>query len=191
MLALCWNQSGANQTNATPDPRATATVNVAPDQTLTAKNINHIMNILTTWNPIREMENVRNRMDRLFGRGLVPWTGEETITTSEWSPLVDVSEDDKEFTIKADLPEVKKEDVHVTVEDGTIRITGERKFEKEEKNRRYHRIERAYGSFERSFVLPEGAKTEKVQAEFKDGTLHVHLPKAPELQTKAIEVPVS
>ncbi|MFM8720122.1 MAG: Hsp20/alpha crystallin family protein [Chthoniobacterales bacterium] len=149
------------------------------------------MSILTTWNPIREMESARNRMDRLFGRSLVPWTGDEPFTSSEWSPLVDVSEDDKEFTIKADLPEVKKENVHVTIEDGTLRITGERKFEKEEKGRRYHRIERSYGTFERSFVLPEGAKTDKLKAEFKDGTLQVHLPKAPEIQTKAIEVPVS
>ena len=159
---------------------------------ITAKKNQNIMSILTTWSPLREMETVRSRMDRLFGgRTLVPWIGEESITSSEWSPLVDVSEDDKEFTIKADLPEVRKEDVHVTVEDGTIRITGERKFEKEEKGRRYHRLERSYGSFERSFVLPEGAKTDKVKAEFKDGTLHVHLPKTPELQTKAIEVPVS
>jgi len=151
-----------------------------------------IMNLLTTWNPVREMDTMRSRLDRLFGgRALVPWNGEETISASAWSPLVDVSEDDKEFIIKADLPEVKKEDVHVTVEDGTLRITGERKFEKEEKSRRYHRIERSYGSFERAFVLPEGAKTDKVKAEFKDGTLHVHLPKAPEIQTKTLEVPVS
>ncbi len=149
------------------------------------------MSILTTWNPVREMDTTRNRLDRLFGRSLVPWVGEEPIIASEWSPLVDVSEDDKEFIIKADLPEVKKENVHVIVEDGTIRITGERKFEKEEKSRRYHRIERSYGSFERSFVLPEGAKTDKVKAEFKDGTLHVHLPKAPEIQTKAVEIQVS
>jgi HSP20 family protein len=158
---------------------------------ITAKKNQNIMSILTTWNPLREMDTVRNRMDRLFGgRTLVPWIGEESITASEWSPLVDVSEDDKEFTIKADLPEVKKEDVHVTVEDGTIRITGERKFEKEEKGRRYHRLERSYGSFERSFVLPEGAKTDKVKAEFKDGTLQIHLPKAPQQQAKALEVPV-
>ena len=149
------------------------------------------MSILTTWNPIREMETARNRMDRLFGRSLVPWLGEEPITASEWSPLVDVSETDREFTIKADLPEVKKEDVHVTVEDSTIRITGERKLEKEEKGRRYHRIERSYGTFERSFVLPEGAKTDQVKAEFKDGTLQVHLPKAPEIKAKALEIPVS
>lgn len=147
------------------------------------------MSILTTWNPVREMDTMRNRL--FSGRTLIPWNGEETISASEWSPLVDVSEDDNEFVIKVDLPEVKKEDVHVTVEDGTLRITGERRFEKEEKDRRYHRIERSYGSFERSFVLPEGAKTGKVKAEFKNGTLNIHLPKAPELKTKTLEIPVS
>jgi len=176
-----------------PAPRQAAPV-TAPreNQNSPQQKEPNIMSILTTWNPVREMDTMRNRLDRLFGgRTLVPWNGEETISASEWSPLVDVSEDDKEFTIKADLPEVKKEDVHVTLEDGTIRITGERKFEKEEKGRRYHRIERSYGSFERSFVLPEGAKTDQVKAEFKNGTLHVHLPKAPEVKTKSLEVPVS
>lgn len=149
------------------------------------------MSILTTWNPLREMEAAQNRIGRLFGRSLIPWTGEETFTSSEWTPLVDVAEDEKEYTIKADLPEVRKEDVHVTIEDGSLRITGERKFEKEEKGRRYHRIERAYGTFERTFVLPEGAKSDQVKAEFKDGTLRVHLPKAPEIEVKAHEIPVS
>ncbi len=149
------------------------------------------MSILATWNPIREMEAVQNRMSRLFGRSLLPFS-DEPFTASAWAPLVDVAEDDKEFTVKADLPEVKKEDVHVTLENGSLRITGERKFEKEEKGKRYHRIERAYGKFERSFVLPEGAKTENIKAEFKDGTLNVHIPKAPEAQTaKPREVTVS
>lgn len=148
------------------------------------------MSILTTWNPFREMETAQNRIGRLFGRSLVPWAGEETFTTSEWTPLVDVAEDDKEYTIKADLPDVRKEDVHVTIQDGSLRITGERKFEKEEKGRRYHRIERSYGTFERTFVLPEGAKSEQIKAEFKDGTLRVHLPKAPEIEVKAQEIPV-
>jgi HSP20 family protein len=173
-----------------PDPSAESTVDAARGNQHHRKRRTH-MSILTTWNPVRDLDTARNRMDRLFGRSLIPWVGEENITATEWSPLVDVSENDKEFTIKADLPEVKREDVHVTLEDGTIRITGERKFEKEEKGRRYHRIERSYGTFERSFVLPEGAKTDKVKAEFKDGTLQVHLPKAPEIQTKATEIPVS
>lgn len=149
------------------------------------------MSILATWHPLREMEAVQNRMSRLFGRSLLPFS-DETFGTSEWTPLVDVSEDDKEFTVKADLPEVKKEDVHVTLENGSLRITGERKFEKEEKGKRYHRVERAYGKFERSFVLPEGTKTDQIKAEFKDGALHVHIPKAPEGQApKPVEVKVA
>ena len=86
---------------------------------------------------------MQNRMGTLWGRPLLAPNGEETITAKGWSPLVDVIEDDKEYLVKAELPEVKKEDVKVTLEDGALRISGERKFEKEEKNRKYHRIERA------------------------------------------------
>jgi hypothetical protein len=99
--------------------------------------------------------------------------------------LVDITEDDKEYLIKAELPEVKKEDVKVTVENGTLTITGERKFEKEEKGKKYHRMERAYGSFMRSFTLPEGAAGDKVSADFKDGVLKVHLPKSAEAKPKS------
>ena len=80
------------------------------------------------------------------------------MTVSEWTPLVDITEDDKEYLIKAELPEVKKEDVKLTVENGTLTITGERKFEKEEKGKKYHRMERAYGSFMRSFTLPRARR---------------------------------
>ena len=102
-----------------------------------------------------------------------------------------MTEDEKEFLIKAELPEVKKEDVKVTVENGTLRITGERKLEKEEEGKRYHRIERAYGSFERSFVFPENAKPEQLTAEYKDGVLKVHLPKSEAAKPKPVEVKVS
>lgn len=112
------------------------------------------------------------------------------MTVSEWTPLVDITEDEKEYLIKAELPEVKKEDVKVTVEDGVLTITGERKFEKEEKDKKYHRIERAYGSFMRSFTLPDTAAGDKVSAEFKDGVLKVHLPKSPEAKPKSIDVKV-
>ena len=90
--------------------------------------------------------------------------------------------------MKAEVPEVKKEDLKVTVEDGTLSITGERKSEKEEKGRRFHRIERAYGSFERSFTLPDDADATKVVSDFKDGVLKVHLPKNPNPKPKAIEI---
>jgi HSP20 family protein len=149
------------------------------------------MNALTKWNPFRELEEIQNRLSSVFGRTPVRGSGQEAMTFSEWTPLVDITEDDKEYLIKAELPEVKKEDVKVTVENGTLTITGERKFEKEEKGKKYHRMERAYGSFMRSFTLPETAAGDKVSADFKDGVLKVHLPKSAEAKPRSIEVQVS
>jgi HSP20 family protein len=148
------------------------------------------MNALTKSNPFRELEEIQSRLSLLFGRTPLRGLSEETMTVSEWTPLVDITEDEKEYLIKAELPEVKKEDVKVTVEDGTLSITGERKFEKEEKGKKYHRVERAYGSFMRSFTLPEGTTGDKVSAEFKDGVLKVHLPKSEEVKPKSIDVKV-
>lgn len=148
------------------------------------------MSALMKWNPFRELEDMQNRLSSFFGRTPVRGLGEESMTVSEWTPLVDITEDEKEYLIKAELPEVKKEDVKVTVENGVLTITGERKFEKEEKDKKYHRIERAYGSFMRSFTLPDAAPGDKVSAEFKDGVLKVHLPKSAEAKPKAIDVKV-
>jgi HSP20 family protein len=151
------------------------------------------MNALTRWDPFKEMEELQNRLSGFFGRTAVRRKNgkEESITVAEWEPLVDITEDDKEYLIKAELPEVKKEDVKVSVEDGVLTISGERKFEKEEKNKRYHRVERAYGSFVRSFTLPDVADADKVNAEFKDGVLKVHLPKSEKAKPKQIEVKVA
>ena len=149
------------------------------------------MNALTKWNPFRELEDIQNRLSSLFGRTPFRGFGEEAMTVSEWMPLVDIAEDDKEYLIKVELPEVKKEDVKVTVEGGVLTITGERKFEKEEKDKKYHRIERACGSFERTFALPEDAKADAVAAEFKEGVLKVHLPKSEQAKPKPLEVKVS
>jgi HSP20 family protein len=113
------------------------------------------------------------------------------VTVPEWAPAVDIIEDDKEYLIKVELPEVRKDDVKVTVECGTLSISGERKTEKEEKNRKFHRIERHYGRFLRSFSLPEDAEEGKVNAEFKDGVLRVHLAKSEKALPKQIEVKVS
>lgn len=148
------------------------------------------MNTLIKWNPFREFEQMANRMNNLVSRSLLP-TIDEPIASAEWSPLVDVEESDKEYTIKAELPEVKKENVKVELENGSIRISGERKLEKEEKGLRFHRIERSYGSFERSFTLPEGTERKNVSAEFKDGLLKVHLPKGEATIHKSMEIPVS
>lgn len=145
----------------------------------------------TRWDPFRDLEAVQERMSQLFG--LTPLRGnggKEDLSATEWMPLVDVTEDDQEYLIKAELPEVKKEDVKVTAENGVLRITGERKYEKETKTRKEHRMERSYGRFERSFALPEDASVAKVRAEFKDGMLKVHLPKEENAKPKAIEVKV-
>lgn len=151
------------------------------------------MNALTRWDPFKEMDDLHNRMAKLWG--LTPTRpgdgSKEMMTVAEWAPSVDIIEDEKEWLIKADLPDVKKEDVNVTVESGVLTITGERKFEKEEKEKKYHRVERAYGNFLRSFTLPDGADGSKVSAEFKDGVLKVHLPKNEKAKPKTVEVKVS
>lgn len=150
------------------------------------------MNSLTRWDPFREMEDLQKRLTSIFG--LAPGRAangkEENMTVAQWLPLVDITEDDNQYLIKAELPEVRKEDVKVTVENGVLTISGERKFEKEEKEKRYHRIERAYGSFTRSFSVPDDADDSKVSADFKDGVLTVRLTKSEKARPKAIEVKV-
>jgi HSP20 family protein len=146
-----------------------------------------------SWDPFREFDDMENRLARMFGRLPITRSNgkEEAMTVAEWTPLVDITEDEKEYLIKVELPEVKRDDVKVTVEEGVLTITGERKVEKEEKDKKYHRIERAYGSFLRSFTLPEGADGNKVSADFRDGVLRVHLGKSERPTPKAVEVKVS
>lgn len=134
----------------------------------------------TRWDPLREMEEIMRGMQRTFGTW--PGKAEESMTLAEWSPSVDIGENDKEFVVKAELPEVKKEDIKVNVEDGTLSISGERRVEKEEKDMKFHRLERAYGRFERTFSLPDQADADKITSEYKDGILTVHLPKNPSIK---------
>ena len=150
------------------------------------------MNALTTWDPFKELNELENRLATIFGRAPVRKNGEkdEAMTVAQWAPLVDITEDDKEYLIKAELPEVKKDEFKVSVQDGVLTITGERKSEKEEKNKKFHRVEWAYGSFARSFTLPEDADAEKVAGEFKDGVLKVHVPKSEKAKPKKVEVKV-
>jgi HSP20 family protein len=150
------------------------------------------MNYLTRWDPFREMDDLQTRLNSIFGRrpNRLADGNKETLTVAEWLPLVDVSEDDKEYLIKAELPEVKKDDVKVTVENGVLTVTGERRFEKEEKDRKYHRIERSYGSFTRSFSVPDDADDSKVSAEFKDGVLTMRLAKTEKARPKSVQVKV-
>ena len=151
------------------------------------------MNALTRWHQLRHLVALQQGLGSLFSRSPAQWPEgqEEPMAVAEWAPLVDISEDDKEHLIKAELPEVKKEDVKVTAEEGTLTITGERKFEKEEKGKKYHRVERSYGSFVRNFSLPDDASAAKVRAEFKDGVLSVHLAKTQKAKPQQIEVKVA
>ena len=146
----------------------------------------------TQWNPFKDREEWESRVATMLGtRAVTGNGGKEALTVAQWSPLVDITEDEKEYLIKAELPDVQKEDVRLTVENEVLAISGERKFEKEEKGKKYHRIERAYGSFVRRFSLPEDADGGKVTADFKDGMLHVHLPKVQKAKPKAIEIKVA
>ena len=113
------------------------------------------------------------------------------MATGDWAPRVDIAETDKEFSIKAEIPDVKREDVKVSVDNGVLIITGERKQEKEEKNKKYHRVERFYGSFTRSFTLPANIDESKVEASFKDGMLNLSIPKIEETKPKAIDVKIN
>ncbi len=140
--------------------------------------------------PFRDMDDFFNRV--MAGPSL-RWPRfmmEDNGRAMEWAPSADISETDKEFLIKAELPAVKKEDVHVTVENGLITIRGERKHEKEDKSEKQHRVERFYGTFERSFALPENVNTAAIQAESKDGVLTVRIPKTKGEAPKAIQVSV-
>jgi HSP20 family protein len=147
------------------------------------------MTALTKWNPFSEMETLHRKLNTLldstFGRSA---NGDETMPWSAWAPLVDIAEDDKEYVFRAELPGLKKQDVSVTIENGALKISGERKQEKEEKGRRYHRIECSYGKFSRSFTLPGGSNPDRIRAEFKDGVLSVHVAKSESAKPKQIEV---
>ena len=137
------------------------------------------------------IEDVRNRLyNNFIGSQTRTKGGTESLIVSQWTPSVDIIEDDKEYLIKAELPEVGKNDVKITVEKGVLTISGERKFEKEEKGKRYHRIECASGSFVRSFSLPDDADNGKVAAQFKDGVLRVQVAKSEKARPKQIEVTV-
>lgn len=151
-----------------------------------------MINTLARFETQGELEQLQNRLSNLFGRGVTRrGDGREDLTLADWTPVADISEDNNEYLIKAELPGAKQEDVRVTVENGVLTISGERKFEKEEKDKRYHRIERAYGTFVRSFTLPDDADAEKVRAEFKNGLLTVRLPKSEKAKPKQIEVKVA
>ena len=144
------------------------------------------MNQVMKWNPFAPFENMHRELATLIdGRA------DSRTAVAEWAPVVDIIEDEKAYVIKAELPEMKKQDVHVQLEGGGLTITGERKSEKEEKTRKYHRLERAYGVFARSFELPENIDANKISASYKEGVLTVAVAKSERALPKQIEVKVN
>ncbi len=138
--------------------------------------------------------NLRNQMDALFneiGMGLLPRTAGQTEAAATWSPAVDIYETDKEIVLKAELPDIKQEDIRVSVDNNRLSITGERKFESEVKRENYHRIERSYGTFARTFTLPPTVDQDNIRAEYKQGVLTVSLPKREVAQGKNIAIQVN
>ena len=132
----------------------------------------------------------QERINRLFGEGFEPFRMEENWSLATWAPACDIYETDNEIVVKAELPEVKKEDVTVTIENNVLTIHGERKFSEETKKENYHRLERRYGEFTRSFTLPAFIDPAKVNAEFRDGMLKVTMAKREEAKPKQIAVTV-
>jgi len=141
-------------------------------------------------NPFRDIWNLPEEFNRLFW-GLSRATPEEADAAAEWTPAVDVYEDAEALRIHAELPGLKKEDVKINVREGVLTLRGERKFENEEKKDNYYRLERSYGSFLRSFTLPNTVDPEKIQAKMKDGVLELVIPKKPEAKPKEIKVEVN
>jgi HSP20 family protein len=138
---------------------------------------------LVKWDPFREFNALNERFGNFLGRNY-----EGPLATTAWSPSVDIFENDNEVVFKAELPGLNAKDIEIKLENNVLMIKGERRFEKETKEENYHRIEREYGTFSRSFALPAAVNGEKVTAEYKDGVLKVTLPKKEEVKPKPIKI---
>ena len=140
------------------------------------------------WDPFRELGMLQDRMNRLFddaGRG---WRADEPAATTSWSPSVDIFETEGEIIVKAELPGLDRKDIVLHLENNVLTLRGVRKFEKETKDENYHRIERSYGAFNRSFSIPATVDEEKIRADYKDGVLKIVLPKKEQAKPKQIKI---
>ena len=149
------------------------------------------MTMLTRWDPFREFVTIQDRMNRLFRDSFGPEGKDETLTTTAFAPPVDVYEDEHNVTLKIEVPGIDEKDIDVRIENNTLTVHGERKFEKEEKEENYRRVERQYGSFTRSFSLPSTVNHDNVQADYDKGVLKIKLEKKAEAKPKQIKVNVS
>ena len=150
---------------------------------------------LVKWNPARELLNVEREFNKLFNTfnqrfGFDDSSMNEELENAVWSPLTDISENKDQYILKMDLPGVSKENLKLNFHDGELIISGERKQEKEDKDSKYHRIERTYGKYYRSFTLPQTIQADKINAEFKDGQLTITVPKSEEAKPKELEIKV-
>jgi HSP20 family protein len=143
---------------------------------------------ITRWDPFREVLSLQNRMNSLFRN-----VNEEDLplTAASFVPAVDIYEDPEKLTLKLEIPGIQEKDIDVRVEGNTLTVRGERKFEAEEKEENFHRIERSYGSFYRAFTLPATVETDKIQANYNAGVLKLELKKKPESQPKQIKINVA
>jgi HSP20 family protein len=146
---------------------------------------------IVRWEPFRDLVTTQREFNRLFGETFKGLFGDEELSTRTWAPPVDIFENENSLVLKADVPGVDPRDVEIKVENGMLYLHGERKFEKEVKEENYHRVERSYGSFARSFSLPSSIDAEKVTAEYKDGQLVLTMPKREEAKPKTIKISVS
>jgi HSP20 family protein len=142
---------------------------------------------LIKWSPIRDLLSIQDEMNKLFDERLDRFSGGE-LQSRVWQPLVDIYEEEDKFVIKAEIPEVKKEDISINLENNVLTIKGERKMEKEEKKENYHRAERFYGMFQRSFTLPGIVDQDKIKANLENGVLTLEIPKKEEVKPKKIEI---
>jgi HSP20 family protein len=147
------------------------------------------MTVLTRWDPFREFSTLQDRMNRLF-RDSFGEGGQESLTTTSFAPAVDVYEDEHNVTLKIEVPGIEEKDIDVRIENNTLTVHGERKFEKEEKEENFRRVERQYGSFTRSFTLPNTVDSDKVSANYDKGVLKITLAKKAEAKPKQIKVNV-
>ncbi len=145
---------------------------------------------ITRWDPFKDLMRLQDELNKLFEDQIARRIGGEEIYPSSWMPPVDIYEDENNITVRADLPGMDQKDIEVKVENNNLIIKGEKKFEDEEKRDNYHRIERFYGTFQRSFILPDTVNVDKVKAVYKNGVLEVTVPKKPEKKPKQIKVEV-
>src|SRR2546422_11740186 len=147
------------------------------------------MTVLTRWDPFREFTTLQDRMNRLF-RDSFGSESQEALTSTSFAPAVDVYEDEHNVTLKIEVPGIDEKDIDVRIENNTLIVHGERKFEKEEKEENFRRVERQYGSFIRSFTLPNTVDSEKVSANYDKGVLKISMAKKAEAKPKQIKVSV-